>query len=339
MALVIDVARDVPSEVHDGAGPPQDLLDGQLDTGRVLDEHAVLVGVLEQRVHPVRHRVPRRLVAGHREQQEEQVEVHLRQLVAVDLAVDQRAHDVVAGVLPSIVRELLGIHEHLDLRLHHALFGDGVFRVLATDHAIRPVEQPVTVFGRHTQELGDGLERELGGDLDHEVAFTAFVEDAVDDHAALLAHVILERSDHPRRESSIHQLPVPGVIRRIHREHEVARTTELLGALLAGLVELLDHHHTATRLVGRRRFPVAVEGRDVLVGRDHPEARAVRFVVMVDRCVLAQVREPLVRNAAGEDVAAQEVDFGQFHVQSSEVKPGSILAHRAGRRRNRVNKP
>ena len=54
------------------------------------DEHLVLVGVVAERAHAVRDRVARRLVAGDREQQEEQVEVHLGERVAVDLGVEQR---------------------------------------------------------------------------------------------------------------------------------------------------------------------------------------------------------------------------------------------------------
>ena len=65
-----------------------------LDAGRqqlaVLEELAVLVGVLEQVVHPVRDEVAGRLVAGDREQHEERVELEVVELVAVDLGVDER---------------------------------------------------------------------------------------------------------------------------------------------------------------------------------------------------------------------------------------------------------
>ena len=48
-------------------------------------EQLVLVGVLEERVHPVGDGVAGGLVAGDRQQQEEEVEVHVRQRLAVDL--------------------------------------------------------------------------------------------------------------------------------------------------------------------------------------------------------------------------------------------------------------
>ena len=69
-----------------GDGPPQDLLHGAGQVpGWVAHEQLVLVGVLEERVHAVRDRVAGGLVAGHGEQQEEEVEVHVGQRVAVDL--------------------------------------------------------------------------------------------------------------------------------------------------------------------------------------------------------------------------------------------------------------
>ena len=57
-----------------------------------------LVGVLDERQHPVRDQVARRLVAGDGEQQEEQVELELGEPLAVDLGLEQHADDVVAGV-------------------------------------------------------------------------------------------------------------------------------------------------------------------------------------------------------------------------------------------------
>ena len=55
----------------------------------------VLIGVLEERVHAVGDRVAGGLVAGDRQQQEEEVEVHVGQRLAVDLGAEQRGDDVV----------------------------------------------------------------------------------------------------------------------------------------------------------------------------------------------------------------------------------------------------
>ena len=60
------------------------------DQRRVGEQRVPLVGVLDQRQHAVGDEVARRLVAGDREQQEEQVELQLGQAVAVDLGAEQR---------------------------------------------------------------------------------------------------------------------------------------------------------------------------------------------------------------------------------------------------------
>ena len=54
-------------------------------------------------------------------QQEEEVEVHLGERVAVDLGVEQRGDDVVARVRAPLRGELVRVHEHLDLRVHDLL--------------------------------------------------------------------------------------------------------------------------------------------------------------------------------------------------------------------------
>ena len=69
---------------------------------RVVDEQLVLLGVVAERADAVRDRVARRLVAGDGEQQEEEVEVHLRERVAVDLGLEQRGDDVVARVRRAV---------------------------------------------------------------------------------------------------------------------------------------------------------------------------------------------------------------------------------------------
>ena len=155
---------------------------------RVLHEQLVLVGVVAERVHAVRDRVARRLVAGDREQQEEEVEVHLRQAVAVDLGVEQRRDDVVARHLAAFGRERVGVHEHLDLRVLHLFVGDDVLGVLAADHPVAPLEELVAVLLRHAEHLGDHLERELGRDVDDEVGL-ALLDHLVEDAVGQLADV------------------------------------------------------------------------------------------------------------------------------------------------------
>ena len=73
------------AEVHDRGDEAQHLLGG-LGHERPVGQQALpLVGVLEEGVHGPRDEVPRRLVAGHGEEEEEQLELELRELVAVHL--------------------------------------------------------------------------------------------------------------------------------------------------------------------------------------------------------------------------------------------------------------
>ena len=87
MLLAADLDRPggLAAEVHDRRHEPEHLLDGAGQQRPVGDEALPLVGVLEEGVHGPRHQVPGRLVAGHGQQQEEQLELELRQLVAVEL--------------------------------------------------------------------------------------------------------------------------------------------------------------------------------------------------------------------------------------------------------------
>ncbi len=122
---------------------------------------------------------------------------------------------------PTLVGERLRVHEHLDLRLEHLRVLDHVLGVFRSDHPVAPLEDLVTVFARHADELGDDVEGKLGCDIDHEVAIVLrerFVEDVVGE----LTDVGLELPDHPGREAAIDQLAIPSVIRGIHHQHHPA---------------------------------------------------------------------------------------------------------------------
>ena len=118
LAAQYRVACDVAPEVHDRRRPPHDLVGRRLRARRVVDQQLVLLGEVAERLDAVRDRIACRLVARHRDEQEEQIEVHLAESVTVDLGVEQRADDVVARLLAPFHRELVRVHEHLDLRVH-----------------------------------------------------------------------------------------------------------------------------------------------------------------------------------------------------------------------------
>ena len=177
--------------------------------------------MLEERDHPVRDGVARRLVAGDGEQHEEHVELHLRQLLAVDLRIDDRGHDVAGRRDPLLLTELVGVGEHLDRDVHRFVGRHEVLGVGAADHLVGPIEQLAAVFLRHAEDLRDRLERQLGRDVGHEVALAAF-DHTVDDLAAAAPDLLLEQLDDARCERGRHNLAVPRVLRRVHHQHHRA---------------------------------------------------------------------------------------------------------------------
>ena len=154
------------------------------------DEPLPLVGVRHERVHAVADRVARGLVAGDAEQQEEHVELELVELVAVDLGVEQRRDDVLAGFVLRL--QLVGVRVELGERLVDVGAARRELGVVAADHLVRPVEDARSILERDAHHLGDRLQRQLGRELGDEVAL-APLADAVDDDARAVLEVVLEQ--------------------------------------------------------------------------------------------------------------------------------------------------
>ena len=76
------------------------------------------------------------------------------------------------GSAPALLGELVGVREQLDERVACWSFVL-VLGVVGADHLVRPVEQLAAVLLRHAHDLGDRLQRQLGGDVVDEVALAA----------------------------------------------------------------------------------------------------------------------------------------------------------------------
>ena len=72
-----------------------------------------LVGVVDQGLHAVGGGVAGRLVAGHRQQQEEHVELELAELVALDLGRRAVRDDVVLRIVAAQLGQSVRVHEEL----------------------------------------------------------------------------------------------------------------------------------------------------------------------------------------------------------------------------------
>ena len=97
--------------------------------------------------------------------------------------------------------------------------------VVGADHRVRPLEDESAVLLRDAHDLGDRLERELGREVDDEVARAA-LDHVVDDQRGAVAQVLLEQPDHARREALAHEPAVARVLRRIGVEHHQAAGVE-----------------------------------------------------------------------------------------------------------------
>ena len=98
LAAQLDVVGRGAAEVHHRRAPAQHLLDRGADERPVGPQLRELVGVLVQGDHPVRDEVAGGLVAGDREQQEEQVDLEVGEPLAVDLGLGEDADEVVVRV-------------------------------------------------------------------------------------------------------------------------------------------------------------------------------------------------------------------------------------------------
>jgi hypothetical protein len=92
----LDVARRGARHVLDRAHPAQHLLDRGGNARRVTRQGLELLGGAQQLVHAAAQDVARRLVAADQDEQALHQQIVFAEPLAVDLGVDQNAHEVVA---------------------------------------------------------------------------------------------------------------------------------------------------------------------------------------------------------------------------------------------------
>ncbi len=163
-------------------------------------------------MHGAGHEVAGRLVAGHGQQEEEQLELEVAEVLALDLDGGEDAHEVGVGVDPLLGEELGGVGVELHGGGEGHLGLDLVLGVLVADHAVGPVEHLVAVVLGDAEQLGDDLERELGRDLGDEVGL-AGLDHLVDDGVGGAVDALLEVAHHARGEPLVDEPPVAGVER------------------------------------------------------------------------------------------------------------------------------
>ncbi len=163
----------------------------------------------------------------------------------------------------------------------------------------------MAVLLRNAHQVGDDLERQLGGDLLHEVG-RAGLADRIDDRIGRGDHLLLEIPDHPRSEPLVHQTPIAGVHRRVHVQHHHP---------LLGYRFLVHVHKQGRRPVGGEMLVVTVDTDTVVVPGHRPEpfVEPIGVGMPVDRRLVPEVREPLVGDTLHEVGGIAQVDVRHVH--------------------------
>ena len=277
------------------------LLDGAGQQRAVLAEQLPLLGVVEEGGHGARHEVPGRLVAGHDQEEEEEVELELVELLALHLGVEEHRDEVLLGLEPPVGGQLLGVAYTCMAASPESTPGDLVLGVLGADHAVGPVEDHAAVLLGDAEQLGDDEQRELGRDLLDEVGRAALAH-GVDDAVGVPDDLLLEVPHHLGREALVDQAPVARVHGRVHVDHHQL----LLGQLV--VVHLVEERAPPGR---GEVLPVPVDVDAVVVAGDGPEAAAGGGLLGVpeDGRLPAELGEPLVGHPGHEVAPVDEVDL------------------------------
>ena len=127
-AVDLGVGGRPARELHDGADPAQQLLDRGRHQCRVGAQPFELLGVFEQHDGAGGDQVAGRLAPRVLQEHEEEVDLQLRERLALDLGGEQHAEQVVARLRPPLLAQPVGVHEHR---------GRGVGALLGRDRSRR----------------------------------------------------------------------------------------------------------------------------------------------------------------------------------------------------------
>ena len=214
-------------EVADRADPPQDLLHRighQLGTGAQL---LPLGRMLAERQQTAADGVAGGLVARLDQQLAVEDELLPGERPAVDLGVDQVAHQVVLRGAPALLDQPVEVGVHLAARPFdrpaRRLARPPVLGVVLTDHLVRPPEQQRPVLTGHAEERRDHRQREGAGDaLDEvELARRARRRRSVEDVDGDALELRTLPAHAARRETGVGGPPQGPVPRRIDHHDQV----------------------------------------------------------------------------------------------------------------------
>ena len=341
-AVEFVVLRALAAEVQHRGRPPDDLVDhGLLVPGGVALVLLPLVGEVEESHHPAGDRVASGLVARHRQEEEEHVELVLAELFAVDVGGEQRGDDVVGRLIATLHLQATAVGKELGRSAGGFVGVSRKVGIVATDHAVGPVEDLAAVLDRNTDHLGDRLQRQLRREILDELSVALFAH-LVDDRVGAVLEVVLQQADHPRGEPSRHDAAEASVLRSVEFDHQA-----LVHGLRHGVVEVRLVHLGAAG-VRREEIGLTVDLFQVGLTGDGPVARPlIALVDPVHAWVgLAQLGEQLVVFLTLECVVIPQVDVDGHEGLRGDgflgrearrgTRPRQIATNRAGRAADRL---
>ncbi len=254
-----------------------------------------------------------RVVAGDRQQHEERGDLGVRQALAVDLGLDERGHQVVAGLTFAVDRELrreLGQGpQRFAQDLHRRQLAEHL-RVGGGDEHVRRGDDALAVGFGDADHVRDRHQRQPLCDQLDEVA-AACGRRLLDDRAGVDADPGLDPRDLAGREGGRDEPAKLGVTGRVHREER-----------LRGLEHLRRRVRELDAVARAEGLRVARDAADVLVQHHRPVGLAplvgqvedvLRGLVEGERLLAAQEGEVLVAllGRAPPEVERTEVDVGR----------------------------
>ena len=266
LAVQLDVARRRARHERERGEAAQPLLDGGLDQLRALAQQRELLGILHQGEHRRAVGRARRVVARRHQQDEEDGDLDLVELLAVDLGVHQRGDEIVARISrrSSICSFTYSMISLKIASVSRPLLAD--LRVLERGEHVRPVHERRVVLGRRAEQRADHPRRDRRATS---ATRSKRSRSATLSRTRLMIWLIvtLVLGDAVRGERLVHQRLEPVVARRVHRDH-------LQPLHVERHPDVVDVEDAAP--LGGERLEVAGHGAHVLVAGDRPEAALVR---------------------------------------------------------------
>ena len=236
------------------------------------------------------------------EHEEEDVDLELREVLAVDFGVEQHAEQIVARLAATLLAELIGVRVHLHRRFAALLARDG--RV-EPEGELGELEHVGTVFFGNTDEIGDHVQREPQRDVGDEIA-RGLIGNPFDERVDALVDPFGEIRDAAGCETGADELAQSRVLGRVLADQDLRETFRIV-VFCSGRSSDAASFGTSTSRARRARRRRADDGPVA--------ALPVRVAVVRDRRVAAQIAELLVREPVGVGGRIVQDEAGRLHAQ------------------------